>query len=102
MRYSKLPECAVEHTIFAHGVSLICLDIFEYMTDERHARRSQRTGGRDVRYSSEADKETIQRKFKFIKVLKLLPLCSFDLIFRGLTALHDPFPVSEHNQKAWR
>ena len=95
--YSKLSKFAVEHTIFAHGISLICLDIFKYMTDKRHARPLQRVWGRGVRYSSEADKETIQRKFKFIKVLKLLPLCSFDLIFRGLTALHDPFPVLEHN-----
>lgn len=51
--------------------------------------------GKDVKYSSELDKETtIQRKCKFIKGLKLLPLCSFALIFGGLATLSD-FLLSE-------
>lgn len=52
---------------------------------------------RDVRYSSEVDKEMIQEKFKFIKVLKHMPLCSFDLILGGLTALSDSVPLLKYS-----
>lgn len=88
-------EFAFEHTIFAHDISLTCLDIFKYKKDESRCCRLQHTQGKDTRYSSEVDKKTIQRKFKFIKVLKLMLLCSFDLIFGGLTALSDFFPLLE-------
>ena len=87
--YSKLAQFAQEHTIFTRAISLTCLDIFECRRDKSRGCHLQHRQGKDSRYSSEVDKETIQRKFKFIKVLKLMPLCSFDLIFRGLTALSD-------------
>ena len=93
--YSKLPGFALEHTIFARDISLTCLDIFKFRRDRSRAFHSQHRRGRDVRYSSEVDKETIQRKFKCIKVLKLMPLCSFDFIFGGLTALSDFFLLLE-------
>lgn len=62
------------------------------MKDKSRGCRLQHIWGRDSKYSSGADKEAIQRKCKFIKVLKLPPLCSFDLIFPGLTALKWLFP----------
>ena len=56
--------------------------------------------GKDVKYSSELDKETsIQRKCKFIKGLKLLPLCSIALIFGGLASLSD-FLLSRYSVKS--
>lgn len=63
------------------------------MKDKSHGRRLQHIRGRDSKYSSGTDKEAIQRKCKFIKVLKLPPLCSFGLIFPGLTALSDSSPL---------
>lgn len=89
--YSELPEFALEHTIFARDISLTCLDIFKYMRDRSRGFHLRQRWGRDLRYSSEVDKETIQRKFKLTEVLKLMPRCSFEFIFGGLTALSDFF-----------